>query len=171
MSTPFVGEIRMFAGNFAIVNFAKCDGQLQQIAQNETLFALIGTTYGGDGVNTFAYPNLQGRVPLHQGQGLGLSPRVIGETAGVEQVTITTQTFPAHTHTFSASTASGTSNVPTNNVIAEDAQVKNFTPYPPAVPMNPQSLTTAGSSLPHENMMPSLTVTFLIALFGIFPSQ
>jgi microcystin-dependent protein len=171
MSTPFVGEIRMFGGNFAPVGWAFCNGQLIAIAENDTLFNLIGTTYGGDGVTTFGLPDLQGRVPIHQGTGSDGTPYVIGERSGVESVTLTTNQMPIHTHPFLASTDPGTIGDPANQFLATSGQVKIYTPFPPTIPMNANSASAAGGSQPHDNMMPFLVVSFIISLFGIFPSQ
>jgi microcystin-dependent protein len=174
MSQPFIGEIRMFGGSFAPAGWAFCNGQLQPISQNDTLFNLIGTTYGGDGQSTFALPQLQGRVPIHQGTGPGTGTSfVIGELSGVESVTLTTNQIPIHNHAFLATTDNGLSTDPTNNVLAANGQIKNFSPFPPTVAgtQNSNALTQVGGSQPHENMMPYLVVSFIISLFGIFPSQ
>lgn len=156
MSQPYVGEIRMFAGNFPPVGWAFCDGQLVAISENETLFNLIGTTYGGDGQSTFALPDLRGRMPLHQGQGLGLSPRSIGELGGVESVTLTTQQIPSHGY-------AAVSDVQTTNrpgALAEGGYYAT----------GAANGAVVGGSQPHENMPPELVVNFIISLFGIFPS-
>jgi microcystin-dependent protein len=172
MSTPYIGEIKMFGGNFAIQGWAFCDGSLLPISENDALFILIGTTYGGDGQTTFALPNLQGRVPVHQGTGPGLTTRIIGEAAGTETVTITPLTTPAHSHIPQAGTGgSGVTQSanPANNVVAGGIQ-QVFSPT--LLPVTTKMGTTiAGGSQPHENMAPFLTVTFLISLFGIFPTQ
>jgi len=170
MGQPFVGEIRMFGGSFAPAGWAMCNGQTMAISQNETLFNLIGTTYGGDGQSTFNLPDLSGRVPIHAGTNAGVTFQ-IGEAAGVESVTLTTQQIPQHSHAFICSTAAATDAAAGSNVIpASSVQVKLYTPSPNTATMNAQSLQTAGGSQPHENMMPFLVVTFIISLFGIFPS-
>lgn len=170
MAQPYVGEIRMFAGNFAPAGWMFCDGQLLPISENETLFQLIGTTYGGDGQNTFALPDLRGRVPVHQGTFQGMSWNV-GLAGGVEQVTLTTQQIPAHSHAVLASTATGTSRNPVPDaapaVAAGDAYVSSLDP----VPLNAQAITSTGGSQPHENMQPFLSINFIISLFGVYPSQ
>ncbi len=165
MSNPFVGEIRMFGGSFAPAGWAFCDGQLMPISENDTLFNLIGTTYGGDGQETFGLPDLRGRLPIHQGAGL-----VIGESSGVETVTLTINQIPIHSHVPLCNSGNGTSTTPNSSVWAKSA---DSTPYttPQNTPMNPAALTSAGGSQPHENMMPYLTVSFIISLFGIFPTQ
>ena len=169
MSSPYVGEIRMFAGNFAPAGWAFCNGQLVPISENDTLFNLIGTTYGGDGQETFALPDLQGRVPMHQGGG-----NVIGEKAGVESVTLTVSQIPSHNHVPQASTANGNSTTPTNSIWANFPDGAAYNAAIGAVPasnLNAQALGLSGGSQPHDNMMPFLCVNFIISLFGIFPSQ
>jgi len=171
MGQPFVGEIRMFGGSFAPAGWALCQGQAMAISQNETLFNLIGTTYGGDGQNTFDLPNLSGRVPVHQGTNAGITFQ-IGQAAGVEQVTLTTQQIPTHNHAFIASGANATDAAAGQNVIpANSLQVKIYSISPTTALMNAQSLQPVGGSQPHENMMPFLVITFIISLFGVFPSQ
>lgn len=166
MSSPFVGEIRMFAGNFAPVGWAFCNGAVLPIDQNDALFNLIGTTYGGDGQSTFALPNLQSRVPVHVGPGFAQ-----GQSGGVETVTLTTSQIPAHSHVPQANSGAGTSNTPVGNVWANwtGAQFNNVNA--PATPMNAGVLGSAGGSQPHDNMVPFLSVNFILSLFGIFPSQ
>jgi len=172
MSNPFVGEIRMFGGSFAPVGWALCQGQTIPIAENDTLFTLIGTTYGGDGQETFNLPDLQGRAPVHMGQGPGISQTyTIGEQAGVESVTLTTQTIPIHTHALLASTNTALDNSPTNNVLAAGISTKMYTEDVANQPMNGNAITPVGGSQPHENMQPFLVITFIISLFGIFPTQ
>ena len=166
MAQPYVGEIRMFAGNFAPAGWMFCEGQLLPIAEQETLFNLIGTTYGGDGQSTFALPDLRGRIPLHMGNGF-----VIGEPGGVESVTLTVQQIPQHTHALLASAAQGTQVTPGGNVLANSFQV---TPYINDVAldnMHPTAISPVGGSQPHNNFQPYLCVDFIISLFGIFPSQ
>jgi microcystin-dependent protein len=170
MGLPFVGEIRMFAGNFNPAGWEFCNGQLLPIAENETLFQLIGTIYGGDGVNTFGLPNLQSRVPVHQGQGPGLNNYQLGETGGVESVTLTVNQTPVHTHAFLASSAGGNNNNPENNVIA-DGPALAFIEASPNANMAAQSVVPVGGSQPHENLMPVLAINYIISLFGIFPNR
>lgn len=171
MAQPYVGEIRMFAGNFAPVGWMLCQGQTLAISQNETLFQLIGTSYGGDGQSTFNLPNLASRVPVHMGAGPDGNTYQIAEMAGVESVTLTTQQIPAHTHPFTASLSPGTSNNPGNAVVGSSPSVQMFYGLTPADPMSPQSITPAGGSQPHENMQPFLSINFIISLTGLFPSQ
>ena len=172
MSDPFVGEIRMFGGNFAPVNWAYCNGALIAISQNEVLYTLIGTTYGGDGVNTFGLPDLRGRTPVHQGTGLGLSTCVLGQLAGSESVTLTPAQYPAHTHAFSASTDVGSVHGPGGDVLAGSATIKAYTDSAPNVSLNPAALApSGGGAQPHDNMQPFLCISFIICLYGIFPSQ
>ena len=171
MAQPYVGEIRLFAGNFAPVGWLFCDGQQLAIAGNETLFNLIGTTYGGDGQNTFAVPDLRGRVPLHQGSGPGLSARVIGETAGSETATLNVQQMPAHTHALSATNAAATPAAGVTGVLASSATTQFYGPGPAINPMAAGAISAKGSSQPHDNMAPFVAVSFIISLFGIYPSQ
>jgi len=158
----------MFAGNFAPLDWALCQGQILSIADNEVLFNLIGTTYGGDGQETFALPDLRGRIPVHQGTGLGQS-LVVGETGGAESVTLTTNQIPAHSH-VAAANSSGNSNVPTGNVWAGWTGSQYSDQGPNDVMAN-GALGSAGGSQPHDNLPPYLTVNFIISMFGIFPSQ
>ncbi|MEO6251875.1 MAG: tail fiber protein [Ferruginibacter sp.] len=169
MAQPYVGEIRMFGGNFAPAGWMFCSGQLLPISENETLFQLIGTTYGGDGQSTFALPDLRGRVPIHQGQGGGLSSYILAETGGVEAVTLTQNQIPVHTHTAQASNT-GASDTPANNFWANSTLGKPYTAAPPVVQMNVGTIGPAGGSQPHSNMIPYLCVSYIISLFGIFPS-
>lgn len=167
MSQPYVGEIRMFGGNFAPAGWMFCQGQLLPISEYETLFNLIGTTYGGDGQSTFALPNLQGRLPVHQGNGYQLA-----QTGGVEQVTLSVSQMPSHSHPTLASTATASSNDPTNNVAAAVTVAAVF-PYGtdnPLTPLSPGTVTSVGGSLPHSNEQPYLCVSFIISLFGIYPT-
>jgi len=168
MSQPFVGEIRMFAGNFAPVGWAFCNGQLLPIDQNPTLFQLIGTTYGGDGQTTFALPNLQSRVPVHVGPNFAL-----GQSGGAETVTLTTSQIPAHSHVPQASTsATSPPNVasPANNVWAAST-LGAFSTANPTVSLDAAAIGSAGGSQPHDNMLPFLVINFILSLFGVFPSQ
>ena len=170
MAQPYVGELRMFAGNFNPVGWMFCDGQLLPISENETLFQLIGTTYGGDGESTFALPNLQSRVPLHQGTGPDGATYVLAETGGTESVTLTTQQIPVHTHPMLASGDPATTLNPQNNVLAATATATPYFNIDAATPLSPQAVTPLGGSQPHENTQPFLCVNFIISLFGIFPS-
>jgi microcystin-dependent protein len=171
MAQPYVGEIRMFAGNFAPAGWMFCDGQLLPISENETLFNLIGTTYGGDGQSTFALPNLQSRVPIHMGQGPGLSHNYqLAEQSGVETVTLSTQQIPAHPHLFMGSGDLANSPNPGNSVLARSPQTNAFINADPGPQMYAQMLTPVGGSQPHENLQPFLCINFIISLFGIFPS-
>jgi microcystin-dependent protein len=171
MSSPYVGEIRMFAGSFNPSGWAMCNGALQPISQFDVLFNLIGTTYGGDGQSTFALPDLQGRIPVHQGTGPTGTPYVIGEKAGVETVTLNTSQIPIHNHAFIASQDSGTTGTPTGEVLAQSIQVKLYSQFAAVNAMNSAAISNDGGSQPHDNLMPSLVITFIISLFGIFPSQ
>lgn len=171
MSNPYIGEIRIFASTFAPVGWALCNGAEMSIAQNDVLFNLIGTTYGGDGENTFALPNLGGRLPVHQGQGPGISQTyVIGESGGVESVTLTTQQLPNHNHAALSSSVGGNTPSPAGAVWANFTD-KSFysTTATPAAAMNPAIVSPVGGSQPHENMMPYLVINFIIALFGLYP--
>lgn len=169
MSLPFLGEIRVFAGNFAPEGWALCDGAVVSIAQNDALFNLIGTTYGGDGVSTFGLPDLRGRSPLHQGQGLGLGYHGIGEQGGVEEVTLTTTQMPSHTHqAVYAATATATS--PAAARWAAQAS-SAYSDAAPGAQLAGDALAPAGASQPHENMPPFVAVTYIIATSGIYPSQ
>ena len=171
MSNPFVGEIKMFAGNFDISGWMICNGRQLAISENEVLFQLIGTTYGGDGQETFNLPNLQSRFPMHQGTGPDGTNYVLGEMAGVEQVTLTVQQIPNHTQVLLGSNTAGqqssvTGLVPARGVIDPYSTDTQGIP----VTMSAQSLQPQGGSQPHENMQPFLCINFIISLFGIFPS-
>lgn len=172
MGEPFVGEIRMFGGSFAPAGWAMCQGQLMPIAENETLFNLIGTTYGGDGQETFALPDLQGRAPMHAGQGPGISQNYqLGEQGGVESVTLTTQQTPVHNHAFLVNSAIGTQTNASNNYPAAPITGKAYYAATPDKFMSNTILSPVGGSQPHENLQPYLCLTFIISLFGVFPSQ
>jgi len=179
MSNPFVGEIRMFAGNFPPANWMFCNGQLLQIAQFDTLFALIGTTYGGDGQNTFALPNLQSRVPMHFGTGPGLSTYVQGQAGGVENVTVTGGQLPVHNHAVQSLATAGTVAAPASTAVLADmgpqgeARVGTYKPYDGTsqVTLSSQTVGAAGGNLPHPNIQPTLAVSFIISLFGVFPTR
>jgi microcystin-dependent protein len=173
MGEPYVGEIRMFGGSFAPAGWAMCNGATLAISENDTLFNLIGTTYGGDGQETFNLPDLQGRAPVHMGQGPGISQNyVIGEKAGVESVTLTTNQIPIHTHSFVASSDAGQSAQPQNALFALLPTGNLYTqPQQPAVNLNSNMLSAAGGSQPHDNIQPYLCITFIISLFGVYPTQ
>jgi microcystin-dependent protein len=160
----------MFGGNFAPAGWMFCEGQVLPISEYETLFNLIGTTYGGDGQEIFALPDLRGRVPIHQGQSPGLSAYVIGENGGVERVTLTTQQIPNHRHAMIASSSAGTSSAPGGNVPAT-AVGNLYSIFPASVGLSPTAVGAAGGSQPHENIQPFLCVSFIISLFGIFPPR
>jgi len=165
MAQPYVGEIRMFGGNFNPSGWMFCDGALLPISEFETLFNLIGTTYGGDGQSTFALPDLRGRIPLHQGNGFTLA-----ETGGVETVTLTVAQIPAHSHPFLGSSDIANSPNPGANVVARSGQVNIFLNSNPSVAMSPRFLGSVGGSQPHTNFQPYLCINYIISLFGIFPS-
>jgi microcystin-dependent protein len=169
MSSPYVGEIRMFAGNFAPAGWAVCEGQLIAISENDTLFNLIGTTYGGDGQETFALPDLRGRLPIHMGT-LG-STYILGQKAGVEAVTLTMNQIPAHSHAFDATTNVADSNSANNNLLAQSPVILEYFASAPTSPLSSQSVGATGGSQPHTNFQPYLCVSFIISLFGIYPSQ
>ena len=165
MAQPFVGEIRMFAGNFAPAGWMFCEGQLLPISENETLFVLIGTTYGGDGESTFALPDLRGRIPIHQGDGF-----ILAETGGAEEITLTVNQIAAHNHPALASNSAATAKAPTGALLAiaqGDVYASGFT----GSNMSPQSILPTGGSQPHTNFQPYLCVNFIISLFGLMPSQ
>lgn len=176
MSEPFIGEIRMFAGTFAPRDWAFCDGQLLAISQNMTLFSLLGTTYGGDGRTTYGLPDMRGRLPVHQGKGPGLTDQKLGKLSGTEKVTLTASQMPSHSHSFNATTDAANTSVPTDNVLA--AQGDGDWPYvgtpsdtSKIQDLNNNTLTSTVGNKNHDNMMPSLCVNFIIALFGIYPSR
>lgn len=177
MSTPYIGEIRMFGfGSRGAPNgWHACDGSLLPISQYDALFALVGTTYGGDGQTTFAVPDLRGRVPIHQGQGPGLSNYVIGQHAGTETVTVLPTQMPAHTHTLAVTSAAATAVSPGSGVMPGALSGETFyasdVTGATAIAMSAQSVSLAGGSQPHENCMPTLTVQYCIATDGIFPTQ
>jgi microcystin-dependent protein len=166
MATSYVGEIRMFAGNFAPSGWMFCEGQLLPISEYETMFNLIGTTYGGDGQSTFALPDLRGRLPIHMGNGFTLA-----ETGGAETVTLTVNQIPSHTHTFVASTDTGNQSDPSGMVAAASNAVSIYKSIAPSDAMAPGAIASDGGSQPHTNFQPYLCVEFIISLFGVFPSQ
>jgi microcystin-dependent protein len=166
MAQPYVGEIRMFAGNFAPAGWMFCEGQQLPISENETLFQLIGTTYGGDGQETFNLPDLQGRLPIHQGNGF-----ILAENGGAEEITLTTQQLPVHTHALVAKLGAGNQGNPLGNFLGESPG--NIFPYIQDVAsqaMGNQAIGPVGGSQPHTNFQPYLCVNFILSLFGIFPS-
>jgi microcystin-dependent protein len=167
MAQPYVGEIRMFAGNFNPVGWEFCNGQLMPISENETLFQLIGTTYGGDGESTFALPQLQSRIPIHMGTGGGAT-YLLAETGGAEAVTLTVQQIPNHTHPMTVVGQAGSTSNPDAAMLATGVTI--YRPAPANAPMAAQSIGAQGGSQPHDNMQPFLCVNFIISLFGIFPS-
>ena len=172
MSDPFIGEIRMFGGSFAPAGWAMCDGQLMPISENDALFVLIGTTYGGDGQETFGLPDLQGRVPIHAGQGPGISQNYqLGEKAGTESVTLTVNQIPIHSHPMLASSSQASTPNPQNSVAAETVTALTYIVENATSAMNGNAVTPVGGSQPHENMMQFLVITFIISLFGEFPHQ
>jgi microcystin-dependent protein len=164
MAQPYVGEIRMFAGNFAPAGWMFCEGQLLPISENEILFQLIGTTYGGDGQSTFALPDLRGRIPVHQGNGF-----ILAETGGAEEITLTVQQIPAHSHPMLASSATASQTTPATTVLATPTVPDLYRPSAANTPLAP-SVSSVGGSQPHNNFQPYLCVDFIISLFGIFPS-
>ena len=168
MAQPYIGEIRMFAGNFAPAGWMFCEGQLLPISENETLFQLIGTTYGGDGESTFALPDLRGRLPIHQGNGF-----ILAETGGAEEITLTASQIPAHSHPMLATANAATTVAPGSQVTVARTSASTITPYgsdAPFTSISPQAISSVGGSQPHTNFQPYLCVDFIISLFGIFPS-
>lgn len=167
MAQPYVGEIRMFAGNFAPAGWMFCEGQLLPISENDTLFQLIGTTYGGDGQSTFALPDLRGRIPIHQGNGF-----ILAETGGAESVTLTMQQIPAHSHSLMATTDLANSASPADAYLSTTATGnKIYSTAAPSVALHPQEIGPIGGSQPHDNFQPYLCINFIISLFGLFPIQ
>jgi microcystin-dependent protein len=179
MSNPFVAEIRIFPFNFAPVGWAMCNGQLLPISQNTALFSLLGTTYGGDGRSNFALPNLQGSVPMHPGQGPGLSLHDLGETSGSDTLTLLSTEMPAHGHFLNATTSAGTAPDPSGALYANgnwssqgsSGAVQYYSGTVPNAQLNANTIAPAGGSLPHNNLMPYLSLNFCIALQGVFPPR
>ena len=180
MSNPFVAEIRIFTGGFAPTGWALCDGQLLPISQNTALFSLLGTTYGGNGTSNFALPNLQGCAPMQAGQGPGLTLRDLGETGGEQTVTLLQTEMPAHSHTFNCETNNGTVVTSSGNQLSKgfkgNIQASNklqmySSATQPNAQLNPLSVSPAGGGQPHNNLMPYLGLTFIIALQGVFPPR
>ena len=170
MANPYLGEIRLFGGSFAPAGWALCNGQLLPISENDALFVLIGTTYGGDGQQTFALPNLQSRIPLHQGTRDSRN-FVLGEIAGVESVTLTTQQIPVHSHALLATSSAGSANSPAGRVTAAPPSIDYYIEDTPSVAAHAQAVAPVGGSQPHENMQPYLCLHYIISLFGVFPQQ
>jgi microcystin-dependent protein len=172
MSSPYIGEIRMFAGNFAPRGWALCDGQLLAISQYDALFSLFGTIYGGDGRTTFGLPDLRGRIPLHMGQGPGLSSRPIGQKSGAETVTVTANQLPAHGHTFNASANSAHDQSPAGNETATSTGTALYGPAgAPGATLRANAIAHTGGNQSHDNVMPFLCVNFIVALSGVYPSR
>ena len=176
MSEPFVGEIRMFAGNFAPRSWAFCDGQLLAISQNDALFSLLGTIYGGDGRTTFGLPDMRGRIPIHEGQGPGLTDRRLGEKFGSENETLAAENLPSHNHAFMASSDAADAGYPAAAVVADtdaDAIYYNdaIAPSAPDSTFPDDTLSQTGGDRSHSNLMPFLCMNFIIALFGVYPSR
>lgn len=173
MSEPFIAEVRIFAGNFAPRGWAFCNGQLLQIAQNTALFSLIGTTYGGDGRTTVALPNLQGKAPMHPGNGPGLTPRSLGQSAGNATHTLTAAQIPTHTHQLRCADESADTGEPGSALLAASYPLadRQYRSGNPSGVMSAMALETVGGSQPHNNMPPYLTLNFIIALVGLFPSR
>ena len=166
MAQPYIGEIRMFAGNYAPAGWIFCEGQLLPISEFDTLFTLIGTTYGGDGQETFGIPDLRGRVPIHQGAGF-----LLGENGGAEEITLSQNQIPQHNHAFLADTGAGQSPTPSGNVLlAASPNLDVFREFPPSVAMAPQAIGPVGGSQPHTNFQPYLCLNFILSLYGLFPS-
>jgi len=171
MAQPYVGEIRIFAGNFNPNGWMFCEGQLLPISEYETLFNLIGTTYGGDGQSTFALPDLRGRLPIHMGTGPGLGTYTLAEAAGVEEVTLSTQQIPAHTHALLASTATATAVDLTDNILATSPTIDDYVADVASAQLAANTVSSVGGSQPHTNFQPYLCLNYIISLFGVFPSQ
>ena len=173
MAQPYIGEIRMFAGNFPPVGWLFCDGQTLAISENDALFTLIGTMYGGDGQETFNLPNLQSRIPLHFGTGPDGITYQQAEAAGTESVTLSTQQIPSHTHAQLCSSGSGQNTADPVNAVASKADLSQYSSAGATVAMGTPNMTSdpAGGSQPHENCQPFLCINFIISLFGIFPQQ
>jgi len=170
MADPFVAEVRILPFTFAPSRWALCSGQLMPISQNTALFSLLGTTYGGNGTSNFALPNLDGRVAMHPGQGPGLSLRNLGETGGSSSVTLNSTQMPLHTHTLNAQSSDGAVADPTNNALGNSAGLA-YTSAAPSTTLSPLSSSNTGGSLPHNNMMPHLMLSYCIALQGVYPAR
>jgi len=171
MGEPFVGEIRIFAGNFAPAGWMFCEGQLLPISEFETLFNLIGTTYGGDGQSTFALPDLRGRLPIHMGTDPTGNTYILAESGGVEEVTLTTNQMPTHNHALLATGTTGGQLNPTNNLTSQSPSVQPYRANPPNTPTATSAITNTGGSQPHTNFQPYICINYIISLFGVFPHQ
>ncbi len=174
MSESYIGEIRMFAGSFAPRGFAFCDGQLLAVSQNEALFSLFGTIYGGDGRTTFGLPDLRGRVPIHHGSGPGLTPRTLGQKAGAERHTLSVAELPAHSHTMKASNDAASESNPAGNVLAGNVAVDIYNSNPTSQTLSdsvPEAISKVGGSQSHENMQNFLAIHYIVSLFGVYPSR
>ena len=172
MAEPFIGEIRMFAGSYAPRDWAFCDGQIMSISQYNALFSLFGTMYGGDGRTSFGLPDMRGRLPLHFGNGQGLSHRIVGERGGSETVTLTPSELPSHSHSLNASTALADTSSPSGHVLAdEDENLRIYDEQAQTSSLASDVIGYTGGSQPHSNLMPTLCVNFIVALFGIYPSR
>jgi microcystin-dependent protein len=168
---PFLGEIRIFGGNFAPVGWALCEGQLLSISQNAALFSILGTTFGGNGTNTFALPDLRGRLPIGPGTGPGLAPYTLGQQGGTESVTLLASQMPAHTHAVNAYNGAGDKSTVAGNLPANGAKPDYYSDQAGTTTMNPATIASAGGGVPVGILQPYLSVTFIIALQGIFPSR
>lgn len=173
MSDQFLGEIRIFAGNFAIFGWALCNGQLLPISQNTALFSLLGTNFGGNGTSTFALPNFQGNMPMHWGNGAGLTPRVVGETGGEDNITVLSTEMPLHNHALNCYDSGGSQDTASGATWAREGASRGKDLYVSAVGSNPVNVQfpLIGGNLPHNNMQPYLTLTFIIAMTGIYPAR
>ncbi|MGF2411500.1 phage tail protein [Ferruginibacter sp.] len=172
MQDPFIGNVILFGGTFAPVGWATCDGSLLAIAENDALFSLIGTTYGGDGQTTFALPDLRSRIPIHQGQGPGLSTYIMGQQAGVETVTLSPGQIPAHSHAALSNSGAADSTDPTNNFLGTQSTLQEYIPGASAnAVMNAAAISFTTGGQPHDNIMPSIALNYIIALEGIYPQQ
>lgn len=174
MATPYLGEIMIFAGNFAPKGYAFCNGKLLSISQNQALYSILGTTYGGDGVNTFALPDLRGRAPLSSGQGQGLSNRPLGQSSGEETHTLVVNELPMHLHTFNAANTAGDQPTPAGNFLANDSSggTPIYNPQPSTgTTAAGSAIGQAGNSMPHDNRQPYLAISYVIALNGVYPSH
>ena len=171
MTDPFIGTVMAFGGNFAPSGWATCSGQILSISQNTALFSLLGTTYGGNGQTTFALPDLRGRIPIHMGQGPGLTNRDLGETGGTPGVTLIIPQIPAHNHPVAVNASNGVSLNPANNFFAATPAFTQYTDPVGNTTLHPSAISTTGGNQPHENMQPYLALTYVIALVGVFPSR
>lgn len=169
---PFLGEVRIFAGNFAPQNWALCQGQILSIAQNSALFSLLGVNFGGNGTSTFGLPDFRGRAPVHQGAGPGLTPRSVGEAGGETGVSLTGAQLPFHTHPFQAAAGPATGTNPAGNLLAQSGRTPVYAAAGvPTQPMAAAAIGPAGNGVPHNNMQPFLALNFIICLAGIYPAR